>query len=296
MATAMRELMWSEAEWDEFHDRQLLEESQEIERIEDEFLDLAATVGPDHPEALATHVRLIRLFDPEASVDPLLDSSAEALSASCARVLGPDHDLTFDMREFAAVADYYRGNADRGLARLDALVADRTTASGPDDERTLALRVRRARVRTADVKRDEEGTPERADWDTEWTTLIADTTRALGADHLLTLEARTWLAFDYCEMGENAKEEAGYAALVADRTRIQGPEHQDTLSARERHLSCTIHHPDVAGTASDSDFEKDARQLIDDCVRVLGVEDPVTQNAMQLLEPPEPGGLSAAGD
>ena len=283
--------MWSEAGWDEFHDRQLVEESQEIERVEDEFLDLAATVGPDHPDALAAHVRLVRMFDAEASVDPLLDSSAEALSASCARVLGPDDDLTFEMREFAAVADYYRGNADRGLARLDALVADRTAASGPDDERTLALRMRRARIRTADVKRDDAGVPERPDWDAEWTTLIADATRALGADHLLTLEARTWLAYEYCEMGENAQEEAGYAALVADRTRIQGPGHQDTLGARERHLSCALHHPDVAGPTAE--FEKASQQLIDDCVRILGAEDPLTQNAMQLLEPPED---SLAGD
>jgi hypothetical protein len=196
-------------------------------------------------------------------------------------VLGPRDDLTFAMREFAAVADCYRGNMERGLARLDALVEERAEASGADDERTLALRVRRARVRTADLRNRDEDAPERAAWTEQWTGLITDTTRALGPDHPLTLEARTWLADDYCEFADYRAEESAYAALAHDRARVQGAGHEDALGARERQLSCTVNHGGPA--AGTPEFEQAVRALVDDSRLALGVDHPVTQSSMMLL-------------
>ena len=94
-------------------------------------------LGPDHPDTLATQIRLANAYRDAGRYDeaiPILERTIATLTAK----LGPDHLRTLVTRSI--LADTYRcvGQLDRAISLLERIVAAAQTAKlGPDHPETL---------------------------------------------------------------------------------------------------------------------------------------------------------------
>jgi tetratricopeptide (TPR) repeat protein len=103
-----------------------------------------------------------------------------------------------------------------------------------------------------------------------WETMVATSTRLLGAGHANAVVARDRLAAAYESAGKSAEAIAVFQAALADRERNQGPEHAETIAARG-HLA---HAYQSGGRPADAValYER----TVADSARLLGAGHPVT--------------------
>jgi tetratricopeptide (TPR) repeat protein len=112
---------------------------------------------------------------------------------------------------------------------------------------------------------------------TYWKTMVATSTRLLGADHANAVVARDRLAAAYEAAGKSADAVSVFQTALAEREQNQGPEHPETLAARA-HLA---HAYVSAGRPADAVALYE--QTVGDSARMLGAGHPVTLDARASL-------------
>lgn len=266
---------WSEAESDAYDERRAAAVERERARRVAVVAASNAAVGPEHPETLAARADLLD-YCADQHLGEVLDD-ATALERVCLRVLGADHRVSIAVRAVRAVERIESdAEAPAAVRTLASLVERQCGILGPADPETLRLR----RLLLARTWRHYElagaGEPEtRA---RQWAELVADHARLLGPGHPDTLTCREQEAADYCEFGAHVPEARHYAALAADRTRLLGATHPDTLRSRTDHVTSLFETGDTADRAL---WARLHVELVADCVRVLGRDDPRTQRAVE---------------
>jgi tetratricopeptide (TPR) repeat protein len=112
---------------------------------------------------------------------------------------------------------------------------------------------------------------------TYWKSMVATSTRLLGADHANAVVARDRLAAAYEAAGKSADAVSVFQTALAEREQNQGPEHPETIAART-HLA---HAYVSAGRPADAValYER----TVGDSARMLGTGHPVTLDARASL-------------
>src|SRR5579883_2058214 len=96
----------------------------------------AARLGPDHPDTLASMVKLAEGYEGAGKPDRALPLCEEAVARAKAR-LGPDHQITLTGTGILAASHLSAGRADRAVPLLEEVVAVEKAKLGPDHPSTL---------------------------------------------------------------------------------------------------------------------------------------------------------------
>ncbi|HEY2277706.1 MAG TPA: tetratricopeptide repeat protein, partial [Streptosporangiaceae bacterium] len=112
---------------------------------------------------------------------------------------------------------------------------------------------------------------------TYWKSMVATSTRLLGADHANAVVARDRLAAAYEAAGKSADAVAVFQTALAEREQNQGPEHAETIAARAHlaHAYVSAGHP--------ADAVALYERTVGDSARMLGTGHPVTLDARASL-------------
>nr|WSX78844.1 tetratricopeptide repeat protein [Streptomyces sp. NBC_00899] len=183
------------------------------------------------------------------------------LAHDAGAVLGPDHP---DVLNACSCAAQWRGEGGdlRGAVEELTQVLERQQRVGDDLQGTLTTRHRLAGFRT---EMTEGGT----DAMTELAVLLKDRERALGPDHLDTLETRRELVRGHL-LSLRTEFEAEAHAVLAAVERVAGADHRQTFAARE---VVVIAH--LYGGSADTAYAV-AKQRAADALRVFGPDHLVT--------------------
>ncbi|MGW4844514.1 hypothetical protein [Nocardia brasiliensis] len=268
--------VWSEEESDAYWERRDAEIEAERVRLAGVVTDASGAVGAEHPDTLAARGELLE-FCARQHLESVLDAATDLVRV-CLRVLGDDHRVTIAAQAVRAVELIESDEGpDEGVRMLELLVERQTRVLGPADRETLRLR----RLLLGSTWRYHKLADSPGDLEPrarQWAELVADHVRLLGADHPDTLTCRDEEAADCCEFGAHDQEARHYAALVADRGRLFGVTHPDTLRSRTNHVISLFE----TGAVDDRALSTRLRdELVADCLRVLGRDDPLTQMALE---------------
>lgn len=277
----MKELKWSEAEYDALWARRDAVRDRESARLAAVVADLTHSAGADHPDTLlARRDLLLHLYHHDQHDDAV----TTALIGDCLRQWGPEHQVTIAVQTIHAIHQIEQTDDRKreGAETLASLAAAQTRLLGQDHPDTLAQRRvdvhHQCRYFKLTLLRSREDLGQAdvvhsAALMQSWADLVNDFARVLGPDHPGTLACRDEQAADYCEFGDHDLEGRCYAALAADRGRILGPDHPDTLHSRAQHVTSLLE------SGEDDAVARLRAELVADCLRVLGRDHEVTQDA-----------------
>ncbi|PWI06326.1 tetratricopeptide repeat protein [Streptomyces sp. NWU339] len=176
--------------------------------------------------------------------------------------LGPDHPLTFFVRNRLAWWRGQAGDAAGARTAFAELLEDMKRVLGPNHPGTLTARGHLARLlgETGDA----------AGAAAAFAELLNDWVRVLGSDHPNTLNTRSNLAYWLGETGDAAGAAATFAEVLDDMKRVLGPNHPGTLTSRGHLARWLGEAGDAAGAAATF------AELLEDMKRVLGPDHPKT--------------------
>jgi serine/threonine protein kinase/tetratricopeptide (TPR) repeat protein len=180
----------------------------------------AATLGPEHPETLATQNNLAMAYQAIGQLNRAIPLFERTLAAERAR-LGSDHPDTLVTQNNLALALRDEGQWDRAIALFERTLAVETARLGADHPDTLTTRNNLA------LTYRDDGQWERAIALFEQT--LATRTSALGADHPDTLLTQQNLAMAYREAGRWERAITLFEQALAGQTARLGADHPYTL-------------------------------------------------------------------
>jgi hypothetical protein len=184
------------------------------------------------------------------------------------RALGSNHPDTLRCRCMIGVWTSNAGHRTAGITELRQVVADQTALLGPDHLDTLRSRGYLAR---------HLGLSDPHTAVVELDHLVQNATRILGPNHPYTLECRHDLAVVTGQTGDLTTAITSLEHLLSDNLRILGPDHPDTLETRHNLA-------DAIGHAGNPTKARDAlHQLLSDRQRILDPNDPYTQQTRTRL-------------
>ena len=186
------------------------------------------TLGPDHPDALASRNNLAGAYQDAGRLDEAIALYQQNLN-DCTRVLGPHHPDTLTSRNNLAGAYQDAGRLDEAIALYQQNLNDCTRVLGPHHPHTLTSRnnlagTYRAAGRLYDAITLHEQT-------------LEDRTRVLGPHHPDTLASRNNLALTYQDANRLDDAITLHEQDFNDSTRTLGPHHPHTLASRNN-LAC----------------------------------------------------------
>jgi hypothetical protein len=196
------------------------QDSDDVEAIEQRLTDQLRTLGPDHPDTLATRANLAFWLGQAGDVVAAVEIFEQLLTDRL-RLSGPDHPDTLITRNGLAMSRNKAGDAAGAVEAFEQLLADQIRVLGPDHHDTGFTRSNLAfwRGDPGDVV----GAFER---------LLADQVREQGPDHPATLTTRSNLALWRARAGDVAGAVDAFEQLLADQLRVLGPDHSATLATR----------------------------------------------------------------
>ena len=219
------------------------------------------TLGPDHPDTLASRNNLAGAYQAAGRLDDAIPLYEQTLEDHT-RILGPHHPNTLTSRNNLAGAYRDAGRLDDAIPLYEQILEDSTRILGPDHPDTLISRNNLASAYQDAGRLD--------DAIALFEQTLQDSTRVLGPEHPDTLLSRNNLAYTYQAAGRLDEAIALYEQTLEDRTRILGPEHPDTLLSRNN----------LAYTYQDAGRLDEAialyEQTLEDRTRILGPHHPNT--------------------
>jgi tetratricopeptide (TPR) repeat protein len=217
------------------------------------------TVGPDHPDALATRNNLIRVLRDEGRVAEAERETRNVLNTMTV-VLGRDHPDTLISRDTFALLLHARGRLEEARAEMQAVLRTMMLVLGPEHPDTLTSRSNLA-VTLRDLGRLDEA-------EAEIRAVVDARNRVLGSDHADSLVARGILATVLREGGRLAEAEVEVRAVVDEMTLVLGPDHPFTLITRG-HIARTLQ---AQGRLAEAEAEM--RAIVNEMTVVLGPDHP----------------------
>ena len=198
----------------------------EIKRAEEQIraaLELRRkTLGPDHPDTLASTQHLVSQLYIQgryAEGEPL----ARQVVADLARVKGPDDPEMFATMHDHALLLFELGRQDESLALMKETVERRTRVIGAEHRRTLLSASTLASMYTRLGRKQEAEALVRQ--------VLAVQERTLGPDHSNTIYTRKSLAGLLQDRGQLDEAEVLFRRVLEDSRRVSGPRNLETLVA-----------------------------------------------------------------
>jgi len=193
-----------------------------IELYQQTLVDQRHTLGPDHPDTLATRFSIAR--EMAACGDHAgAEEEFRAVFTARQRKLGADHRETliaqFSMAQQMAARENYAGAEEEFRGLLPRL----RRRLGPDHPDTLATWFSVAQQLAA--RGDYAGAEE------EFRGLLPHLRRKLGPDHPITLIARFSIAQQLAARGDHGSAGKEFRDMLPHQRRRLGPDHPDTLAA-----------------------------------------------------------------
>jgi serine/threonine protein kinase/tetratricopeptide (TPR) repeat protein len=179
------------------------------------------TLGPDHPDTLATCNRLAKSYVSAGRPSPAVALLGGRLAVMEAK-LGPDHPETLTGMESLASAYLAEGRPARAVPILEDALARGRAKLGPDHARTLSA------MRTLATAYQEAGQVSRAV--PLFEEALARRSATLGPEHPSTLNGMNDLALAYYYDRQTSRSFALHERAL-ERMRVKyGPDHPDTLT------------------------------------------------------------------
>jgi len=234
------------------------------------------TLGPDHPDTLASRNNLAGTYRASGRLDKAITLYEQTLEDSI-RVLGPDHLSTLTSRLNLAGAYQAAGRLDEAITLYEQVFSGRSRVLGPDHRSTLTARDELAGIYREAGRFDEAITLKKQ--------ILADAMRIMGPDSPGASAARNNLAATYREAGRLNEAITLYKQNLDDVARIMGFDHPETLASRHR----------LAGAYRDAGSLDEAiplfEQNLTDFTRFAGPDHPETLASRATLA----GAYQAAG-
>ena len=285
------------------HDATSLGMSQLALGLTDSVTRACETLGPHHPDTLASRNNLAGTYRDAGRLDKAIALYEQILEDSI-RILGLDHPRTLTSRLNLAGAYQAAGRLDEAIPLYEQVFSGRSRVLGPDHRSTLtacdhladtyweagrfdeaiplkkqiladAMRIMgpdspgasTARLNLAATYRDAGRLDEAI---TLYKENLGAITRTLGLDHPDTLTARNQIAGAYREAGRLDEAIALNQENLEEFTRLAGPDHPHTLSSRST----------LAGAYREAGRLDEAISLLEqdleDRTRILGLDHPET--------------------
>ena len=185
---------------------------------------LTRTLGPDHPDTLASRGNLAAAYLSAGRLEQAVPLFERTLTDR-ERVLGSDHPRTLASRGNLASAYLSAGRLEQAVPLFERTLTDREHLLGADHPDTLTSRNNLAAAYQAAGRLDQAiDLHERT---------LADRLRVLGPNHPNTLTSRGNLAAAYQDAGKLKQAIDLHERTLTDRERVLGPDHPHTLTARD---------------------------------------------------------------
>ena len=181
------------------------------------------TLGPDHPDTLASRHNLAGAYHDAGKLDEAINLFEQSFK-ECARILGPHHPNTLTSRNDLAGAYHDAGKLDEAITLLEQTLKDSEDLLGPHHPDTLTTHSNLASAYRNVGRLDEAITLNQLN--------LKDSEDLLGPHHPHTLTSRHNLALAYHAAGSLNQAITLNQQTLKDRTRILGPHHPDTLTSR----------------------------------------------------------------
>jgi tetratricopeptide (TPR) repeat protein len=189
--------------------------------FEDCLLKRQRILGDDHPDTLASHMKLADTVAVMGEYDRALLMSQQC-HENCKRILGEEHTVTLESIDVVALIFLHRGENDRALVLLEGSLVKRERILGVDHPDTLASLSRVANVLVQTEQFD------RALLLCE--KCLVKRKRILGDDHPDTLASLCNLAFVLQEMRQFERAFKLYEECARKMERVLGENHPQMLS------------------------------------------------------------------
>ena len=192
-------------------------------RYQETLVDQQRTLGPDHPDTLATRFSLARELAARGDHAGAEKALRQVLAAR-QRTLGREHPDT--LATWFAIAQQLAARGDQGDAEkaFQHVFAARQRMLGPDHPDTLATWFAIAQQLAA--RGDHAGAEE------EFRAVFAARQRMLGPDHPDTLATWFAMAQELAARGDHAGAQEAFRDVLAAQRRTLGSDHPDTLVVR----------------------------------------------------------------
>ena len=219
------------------------------------------TLGPDHPDTLASRNNLAGTYRASGRLDKAIALYEQTLEDSI-RVLGPDHPSTLTSRLNLAGAYQAAGRLDEAITLYEQVFSGRSRVLGPDHRSTLTARDELAGIYREAGRFDEAITLKKQ--------ILADAMRIMGPDSPGALAARNNLAATYRDAGRLDEAITLHQENLDEVSRTLGLDHPETLALRHR----------LAGAYRDAGRLDEAiplyEQNLTDFTRLAGPDHPET--------------------
>ncbi len=191
-------------------------------RYQETLADQQRTLGPDHPDTLATQFSLARELAARGDNAGAEKAFREVLTAR-QRTLGRDHPDT--LATWFAIAQQLAARGDQADAEkaFQLVFAARQRVLGPDHPDTLAT--------WAAIAQELAARGDHAAAQEMFRDVLAAQTRALGSDHPDTLAVRFAFAQELAAQADHARAQDQFRDVLVARRRTLGRDHPDTLIA-----------------------------------------------------------------
>ena len=181
------------------------------------------TLGPDHPDTLASRNNLAVAYEDAGRLDEAITLYQQNLT-DCTRVLGPLHPDTLTSRNNLANAYQESGRPDEAITLHEQNLKDLENLLSPGHPYILTSRNNLAETYRAAGRLDEAITLHAH--------TLEDRTRILGPHHSDTLASRNNLALTYQDANRLDEAITLHEQDFDDSTRTLGPHHPHTLASR----------------------------------------------------------------
>ena len=243
------------------HDATSLGMSQLALGLTDSVTRACETLGPHHPDTLASRNNLAGTYRDAGRLDKAIALYEQILEDSI-RILGLDHPRTLTSRLNLAGAYQAAGRLDEAIPLYEQVFSGRSRVLGPDHRSTLTACDHLADTYW-EAGRFDEAIPLKKQ-------ILADAMRIMGPDSPGASTARLNLAATYRDAGRLNEAIPLYKENLEEFTRLAGPDHPETLASRHR----------LAGVYRDAGRLDEAislfEQNLEDRTRTLGLDHPET--------------------
>ena len=181
------------------------------------------TLGPDHPDTLASRHNLAGAYHDAGKLDEAINLFEQSFKES-ARILGPHHPNTLTSRHNLAGTYHDAGKLDEAITLLEQTLKDSEDLLGPHHPDTLTTHSNLASAYRNVGRLDDAITLNQQN--------LKDSEDLLGPHHPHTLTSRHNLALAYHAAGSLNQAITLNQQTLKDRTRILGPHHPHTLTSR----------------------------------------------------------------
>ena len=219
------------------------------------------TLGPDHPDTLASRNNLAVAYEDAGRLDEAITLYQQNLT-DCTRVLGPLHPDTLTSRNNLANAYQESGRPDEAITLHEQNLKDLENLLSPGHPYILTSRNNLAETYRAAGRLDEAITLHAH--------TLEDRTRILGPHHSDTLASRNNLALTYQDANRLDEAITLHEQDFDDSTRTLGPHHPHTLASRN---NLAVAYRDASRLDEAITLHE---QNLEDRTRILGPHHPDT--------------------